>query len=217
MLVEKYRLNLRKIYIKFTADLRRLLLTQKDFTIISNNCWAGTIYQSFGLQYRTPTIGLYFMASDYIDFLSDLKYYASLPLKFIAPEKSKYWEIIKNDKNIGKYPIKKLDNVEIFFLHYKDENEARIKWEKRCKRIDYSELLVKFNDQNLCNVSHLVAFEGLPFKNKICFTVKNYENLKSTIYIRCPKKYTEIPASYEPFGNSHYINITNFLNSIGKD
>lgn len=35
-------------------------LTRSDFSIISNNCWAGTVYRYFGLPYQSPTAGLYF-------------------------------------------------------------------------------------------------------------------------------------------------------------
>lgn len=29
----------------------------KSFTIISNNCWGGLVYQKVGLGYQSPTIG----------------------------------------------------------------------------------------------------------------------------------------------------------------
>ncbi len=50
---------------------RRRRLKHTDFSIISNNCWAGTaVYQPFGLKYNTPTVGLFFMDEDYICFFS---------------------------------------------------------------------------------------------------------------------------------------------------
>lgn len=41
------------------ARLKRLRST--DFTVISNNCWAGTVYRYFNLPYLSPTCGLYFL------------------------------------------------------------------------------------------------------------------------------------------------------------
>ena len=41
------------------------------FTIISNNCWAGLVYQHFGLPYNTPTAGLFFFAQDYLEDFED--------------------------------------------------------------------------------------------------------------------------------------------------
>ena len=57
------------------ARFRRIGLHNTDFTIISNNCWGGCVYDQYGLQYRTPTIGLWMGAEDYIKFISDLDRY----------------------------------------------------------------------------------------------------------------------------------------------
>ena len=40
-------------------------------TIISNNCWGGFVYQKFNLQYRTPFVGLFIFAPDYIELLEN--------------------------------------------------------------------------------------------------------------------------------------------------
>ena len=59
------------------ASVRRMKLNRADFTIISNNCWAGSVYRYFGLPYLSPTAGLYFFASDYIKFVSNLQHYVN--------------------------------------------------------------------------------------------------------------------------------------------
>ncbi|MBV5343054.1 DUF1919 domain-containing protein, partial [bacterium] len=50
---------------------RRLRKQNKnlDFTIISNNCWGGGIYEDLNLKYNSPTVGLFFYAPCYIEFL----------------------------------------------------------------------------------------------------------------------------------------------------
>ena len=65
-------------YKKCKARRKQLLFT--DFTIISNNCWGGLVYQYFGLPYTSPTVGLFIMDDDYIKFLENLDYYLSQPL-----------------------------------------------------------------------------------------------------------------------------------------
>ena len=67
---------------KLLSNYRRKKLKNENFTIISNNCVAGFIYKKLGLQYKTPTIGLFFFSEDYIDFLEDIQYYINLPLTF---------------------------------------------------------------------------------------------------------------------------------------
>lgn len=213
MTYEGLRIKTRRNYIKFTAKIRRKKIKKMDFTIISNNCWGGFIYQSYGLEYNTPTIGLFFMAEDYIKFISDIKEYLKKEIKFIEPNKSHSYELIKSKSNFGTYPIGCLGDVEIHFLHYKTQDEAKEKWERRVKRINYNKILYKFNDQNACTEDLLKKFVELPLENKICFTCKEY-NLKNTICIKQPKRYKEIQASYEPFGKNKYININDLINKL---
>lgn len=59
--VEGFRLKIRKIYLYMTKKYRSKKLIDEHFTIISNNCWGGTIYQSYGVKYQTPTIGMFIM------------------------------------------------------------------------------------------------------------------------------------------------------------
>ena len=42
----------------------------------------GMVYESYNLPKQSPTVGLFFMASDYILFVSDLKEYLSADLTF---------------------------------------------------------------------------------------------------------------------------------------
>ena len=60
--------SLKYLRLKY-ANKRQNELNNKDFTIISNNCWGGMIYESYNLEKQSPTVGLFFMAKDYIDFI----------------------------------------------------------------------------------------------------------------------------------------------------
>ena len=87
------------------------------------------------------------MPSNYIIFLKNLKEYINMDMKFIKPEDSKYKEYISyKDKRFGSYPMGKLNDVEIHFLHYKSPEEAYEKWNRRRQRINFKNLIVKFND-----------------------------------------------------------------------
>ena len=72
---------------------------------------------------------------------------------------------------------------------------------------------MKFNDQNGCNEEHIRAFDALPYKNKICFTVKDYP-CKSVVRIKAPKSHAFIRASYEPYGKNKFIDISQLLNNL---
>lgn len=110
MTYEGFRLKVSKYWRKGFAQARQKKLLGKDFTIISNNCWGGMIYESYNLPKNSPTVGLFFFAEDYICFLKDLKGFVTAPLKFIRPEDSK-WKTrpeLVNDKRFGHYPIGQL-------------------------------------------------------------------------------------------------------------
>ena len=75
MTIEGLRLKLLTIKRKLPANLRKKKINKTKFTIISNNCWGGEVYECYNLIKQSPTIGLYFMASDYIKFIKNIHYY----------------------------------------------------------------------------------------------------------------------------------------------
>lgn len=159
---------------KIGAKKRYKKLKNNDFTIISNNCFAGITYEYLNMPFYSPTIGLYFFAPEYIKFISNLKKYSKKTLRQINLEDSKYRDELIRQKQQNAI-IGKLDDVEIVFLHYKNFKEAKEKWDRRCKRINFDKIIYKFNDQNLCTEKELKAFHELNLPNKICFTAKKYD------------------------------------------
>lgn len=152
-------------------------LIHTDFSIISNNCWGGFIYQKYGLAYRSPTEGLYFLGHDFVKFVEQLDYYIACELKFIPWEESSYYEQIKNNKP---YPVAKLDDIEIYFMHYSTEKEAAEKWYRRAKRINHEHILFKLSQREGCSKEDVEKFMSLPLRNKICFA---YDEVEGTIHI----------------------------------
>lgn len=174
--------RLYKLREQYIPDIRKLITP--DTSIISSNCFAGRIMQDLGMQYNTPTLGLYFFADDYIEFLSNLKYYLTeAKLEFL--EQSRYpLANERREKWIHWYPIGILGGkVEIQFLHYHTEREAANKWYRRSRRVNFDKLLVIGMEQNLTTVEHIKQFDALPFKNKIFFSSKNLRKLNSNCCI----------------------------------
>ena len=60
-----------------------------------------------------------------------------------------------------------IDDVEVVFLHYRSDKEPIEKWEIGKGKVNLSNLIVKFNDQNGFSINNLIDFERLPYKNKI--------------------------------------------------
>lgn len=177
---------LRNIEKLVKAKYYRSKIRNKDFTIISNNCWGTFIYKKFGLAYQSPFVNLMLFAPDYIDLLENFSLDTLQKLTFISHENSKYVDEMKKlgiyDTN---YPLGLLDGkYELNFLHYKTEEEARTKWLTRCKRINLDKMIIKFSDGDLCNDSLAIRFDALPYKHKLFFSAKSYSNLNSNIQIK---------------------------------
>lgn len=201
-------LRLRKWYIRATAGLRRKAIDSGTFTILSNNCWGGLVYESYDLPKQSPTVGLYFMAEEYLKFLGNLEHYLSCPMTFVKPEDARHKDFYSQDSRFGTFPIARVDDVEIAMLHYHSEEEAVQKWERRCKRVDREKLLVKMNDQNGCTEAHARAFLELPYKNKVFFTVNDWPGC-----VKLPGKDT-VGMLAEPFGASRRYNVNKAIKGL---
>lgn len=162
-----YRSSLRERYI----DRKRKKLTCNNVSVISSNCNGAVMVHDMNLQFNSPFVNLYMMAHDYVKMLQDFEYYMNVELHFIREEGVKC-------------PVGVLDDVKIYFLHYKNEDDARKKWEERIKRIDYDNLYILFSDRDGCTKQYLIKFDNLPFKNKVVFVNKPYPDIKSAFYIK---------------------------------
>ncbi len=216
MTYEGLRLRLLNMNRALFRKSRHKKLSETDFTIISNNCWGGMIYDSYGLRKDSPTVGMFIMADDYIKFISDLRANTSKELTFIDPETSRYAETLRKETKFGTYPIARIDDMEFMFLHSHSEQEAKEKWERRCQRINWDKLIVKFNDQNGCTEEHVKIFSELPFEHKLFFTVRDWPVNKWNGFIKVKQNTKDgfITTSHEPYVGSKYINLTELINGL---
>jgi len=197
---------------KLFAKRRLKKINNTDFSIICNNCWGGYIYRFFGLPYNSPTIGLYIYPKDFIKFLGELEEYLKKEIIFIKPEDSRYYSELKRKEQLN-VPIGKLGDIEIIFLHYKSEDEAREKWTRRTERVNYNNIIVKFSQMNGCTFDEMQSFELLNFKKMFMFVNKKEiaNKFKKAIYFRGQEELKELQSDTTFFNT--YINIYELINS----
>ena len=214
--IEALRLRLRnKVFLPYGAEYRGKKLKNRNFTIISNNCWGGTIYESYNVVKQSPIIGMFIMPEDYLKMLGNLRYYLSLEPIFITTEASKWKSRLSIKKNWGTYLIAELGDIELHMLHYHNQYDALEKWKRRRERIIWDKMIVKFNDQNGCTEKQIEQFWRLPFNHKICFVSRESFLKGNSILIKQPKGYKAgVCASREPYGESRYINVTKLINEL---
>ena len=146
-------------------------LKNKDATIISINCNGGTISHDLGMPFNSPFVNLWLYPDDFLKYCENMDYYNSLPLVFVKEEGIDY-------------PIGKLDDIKIYFMHYLSEEDAREKWETRKKRINKDNLFFMMTDQEGCSSETMKRFDNLPYKNKVIFTHIPMNDIKSSFYIK---------------------------------
>lgn len=159
-------------------------LKNTDFSLISSNCNGAFILHDLGLRFNSPTVNLFLNAKDYIKFLKKLDYYLSLNLVF------------NHNTNLN-YPVGVLDDISIFFMHYKTEEEAKNKWEERKKRINYNNLFILMTDRDGCTIDDIKEFDSLDYKNKIIFTHLPHPEIKSCYYIKGFENENQVGLVYE--------------------
>ena len=139
-------------------------LTNKDFTIIANNCFGGLVYHNLNSKFLSPTINLFISDVYFIRFVSNLKEYLAAELT----------ELHEHDK---KYPVGQLEyngeTVRIDFMHYHSFEEAKDKWNARKARINYDNIYILYVTDGEVTKEKIDEFESLPYKNKLMITRPN--------------------------------------------
>jgi len=171
LISKKMTVQQRRRLRKTVSPFRRMGLHNKTFSLISNNCWGGIVYDKFGLQYRTPTIGLLLGPSDYIKFVTHLSYYLSFDAVVDHSEDGK--EVRNgNDNNLfyGKF-----GDIRLYFVHYRSAEDAVVKWKRRRKRVDLgnNNIFVELSDISVAGEQltdeEIGNFARLPYQ-KVFFT-----------------------------------------------
>lgn len=133
-----------------------------EFTIFGNNCLPGVFYHDAGRKFTTPTVNTAFDGEDFIKFLENPKHYLEGEMEFIT------WP--GHD-----YPIAKIDDIEVRFVHYTTPEECISKWRERAERIVWDNIfIVATNHDGLCQDKWMERFDKLPYKNKIMYVSKEY-------------------------------------------
>ena len=154
-------------------------LLSRDFSIIASNCVGGTIYGDFSLQYSSPFVGLFILPKDFIQLCSDLEYYLGLPL-------------LRDDFSKMTYPVGKLGNILIHFVHYKNFAQAKAKWDRRKVRINFDSLFFILVERDGCTLEDIEKFDSLFLEKKLVLTAGIYPYLKSTFQLHTYKNCLEV-------------------------
>lgn len=148
----------------------RKKLKNAHLTVIASNCTGGFILNDLQQRFNSPFINLYLTPKHFIRYLNHIAFYREQPLTFIQTGKS--------------YPVGKLADIEIHFMHYNNEQEAHEKWQQRTERMNLDNLFIIMTERDGCTYEDLLNFDQLPFANKVVFTHKHYPDIRSAFNIK---------------------------------
>lgn len=137
------------------------LMLSEDFTIFSNNCLGGVIYHDLGKEFTSPLINTAMDGEDFVRFLERPQYYLSQEMTFIS------WPG-------HEYPIARIDDIEVRFVHYKTPEEAEAAFRRRAERILWDRIVVIATNHDGLNSDVLMdRFHQLPYK-KVMYVSHEY-------------------------------------------
>lgn len=160
-------------------EKNRKKLKNKDISIISMNCTGGILSHDLGLQFKSPTVNMFFRAEDFIKFCENLEYYLSINEFVECTDQSVIEE--------RTYPIVYLGDLTLFMVHYHSVREAQEKWNERKKRVNWDNIVIINTDREGITEELKDRFEALPYrkvmfvhkpdkKHQSCYHIKGYEN-----------------------------------------
>jgi uncharacterized protein (DUF1919 family) len=153
---------------------RKSQLVNKDFSIISNSCFAFDIYGYLDMEPKTPTSQMIIYPLHFIKFLKNLDYYLSLQLeykhRFVVPRQE--YKVIGVEASLG--------DIDVYFVHDDKFESALERWNAGVASLNRDNLFVVMEDAHFPLTRKIAEeFDALPYKNKILLTTYDYGDLKS--------------------------------------
>lgn len=140
-------------------------------TLITNNCWGGVICNNYGMEFKTPTINLQILPEEFPDFCENLEWYMSRELVECRRLRSWHKEYLKNMfQEVPKFPMGRIGDILVVFQHYESFEEAKEKWDKRKKRVDYESIGYLFHVKDERYSKYAKEFINLKLPNSVCIT-----------------------------------------------
>lgn len=162
-----------------------LKLKVSNISILSNFCLGGHIYRDLGLKVLSPTVNMFCLSKDYLEFIRHYEYYLNAEMK--EYERSQY---IKGTMGMEAFIPKGIlgDKVVWYFNHNTYATEAIAKWNERAKRVNFDNIAVLMTlhtDEDAYQFSELniekklgIYYKDLGLKDIIYCQLWNEENTR---------------------------------------
>lgn len=148
----------------------REMLTNTTPTFLCPNCIGGILFHDLDLQFRSPTINLMMLQTDFVKFVLNMDEYLAQELSFFKhPEYA--------------FPCAHLGDITLHFTHYHTEDEAARKWVERSARIDRDNLFVFLEERDGLTRDDILRLGSIHARGLVVFTANHYPDIPYTLQI----------------------------------
>lgn len=161
---------------KLLSYFRSKLITTEIPTILSNSCNAGFIYRMLGVKRISPTINNVIWPKDFLKLCEEPYKYLTKDIIF------SHWTIYAGKR----IPVGRIEDIEVYFVHDKNVEEAMNRWNSFRKRINWDCLIYIFSE-DIATIKYSLAkaFCALNEKHMLIFSKNMYCSweLKGSVYM----------------------------------
>ena len=141
----------------------------EPFTIMASNCIGGLLYHTYRLQFTSPLINTRIDSDEFIRFILNYKEYLREKLHFIDSKQP--------------FPVAKLGDITVNFVHYRTAEDAELKWDERKKRIIDNRLFVILNDCDGVTENEIRLLDDSSLRNIIVLSSKKLLDSRSNFFL----------------------------------
>lgn len=113
------------------------------------------------MQFTSPTAGLLIRSDDFLKFVENLEFYLGCELEEVTGEEYRALNV--------DYPVGRLNDILVFFVHYPTFQIATEKWYRRAKRVNLERIYVAMTLRDAEKDEYVKRFSELPYP-KVMFT-----------------------------------------------
>lgn len=133
-LFSKFKSAVNQFHRKSINRQLRKRLQNHGMSVLSSNCVGAFILHDLNEPFHSPFVNLFMKPCDFIRYLQNMSYYHQQTLEFKPTDKA--------------YPVGWLGDIPIHFMHYRNAQEAKAKWETRLKRLNLDNLFIIMTDKD---------------------------------------------------------------------
>ena len=141
-------------------------------TIVTSTSWGDFVYRCLNMQCLSPFCNLRIADDDFFRLVQNLKYYVTECSPVFAR-----WDM-DNETGI-KYPVLRLGDIELHFIHSDNAEKCIEEWERRKKRMNWDNIIVEYYSDNAQKLSRFAELD-IPWR-KIIFTASNSGDVYASV------------------------------------